>query len=379
MPTSRRVADIIIPQDAAPPEQGPNETSYFFNLLNRDVRNLIYNYMTLGQIRTKDATQWVGFRGTCRQAKQEAEEEGVRHLWLYVQDICRRFTKSTGYRLRLPHQLKNMEDFAGLTELTLITNAPVHLVDLRKDRYPRTGVEDLLSIEINNIVLHYTSQQVVKNLEDMTEAAVLMLMGLESGIDRSPSRLDTDEFFAGTITVSWDYRNCTREDEYESLPTYQLKRELRNRGVASAEIPERKPAVIDALLLHDSRNPQTIAPTTPRPATNVPQVLLGKRFYTVEVDGSLDTMEFEGDIPPFHADTNLFSPGTSRFYADTSLFYATNRRSSVGMVRLDEIHHRFGGGMWDSLWEVAWDDVRKAREQWDYVPVQVCWTGIKYD
>ena len=146
MPTSSRVADIIIPQNAAPPAQGPNETNHFFSQLNRDVRNLIYDYMTLGQIRNKDATQWIGFRGTCRQAKQEAEEEGVRHLWIYVQDICSKFTKTTGFDLRLPRQLKKMDDFVGLTELTLITNAPVHILDLRQDCCPCTGLEDLLCI-----------------------------------------------------------------------------------------------------------------------------------------------------------------------------------------------------------------------------------------
>ena len=90
-------------------------------------------------------------------------------------------------------------------------------------------------------------------------------------------------------------------------------------------------------------------------------------------------MGFEGDIPRFHADTNLSNPETSRFYADTSLFYATNRRSSVGMVCFDEIHHRFGGGMLDSLWEDVWDEIRAAGQRRDFVPVQVCWNGIKYD
>jgi len=381
MPTSRRVADIMIPQDAAPPTQGPNETSYFFSLLNRDVRNLIYDHMTLGQIRNKDATQWIGFRGTCRQAKQEAEEEGVRHLWMYAQDICSKFTKTTGFDLRLPRQLKKMEDFIGLTELTLITNAPVHILDLRQDCCPRTGLEDLLCIEIESIALHYTGEQTPDSPKDLTEAAVLMLFCLVEKSWKNPHRMGITQcsFHNSDITISWDYHSRTREDEYESVPTYQLKKELCNRGVTSKDMPHRKPAVMDFLLSQDANKLRAINATTSEPATGSPQVLAGKRFYVVDVDGSLDTMAFESDIPPFHADTNLFDPHTSRFYADTSLFYATNRRNSVGMVRLGEIHHYFGGGMCESLIQDVWDETRKEDQDRGSVPVQVCWNGIKYD
>jgi hypothetical protein len=57
------------------------QSSDFFNVLNRDVRNLIYGYMTLPGIRNQDAKSWLGFAATCQQAKQEAEEEGMHHLW----------------------------------------------------------------------------------------------------------------------------------------------------------------------------------------------------------------------------------------------------------------------------------------------------------
>lgn len=144
-------------------------------------------------------------------------------------------------------------------------------------------------------------------------------------------------------------------------------------------MPHRKPAVIDVLLSQDANKLRAINATTSEPATGSPQVLVGKRFYVVEVDGSLDTMAFESDIPPFHADTNLFDPHKSRFYADTSLFYATNRRNSVGMVRLGEIHYYFGGGMCESLIQDVWDETRKEDQDRGSVPVQVCWNGIKYN
>lgn len=349
------------PRGAVPPVQGPNGTSYFFSLLNRDVRNLIYNYITFGQIRTKDATQWVGFKGRCQQAKQEAEEESVRRLWLYGQNICRRFIKSTGYRLKLPRQPRKMEDFVRLTELTLITNAPVHILDLDKDYCPRTGLEDLVCIEIQNIALHCIDEQPPNSPKDLKEAAILMLFCLVGKSWENPQRASATpcSFHNSDITISWGYRNCTRENEYESLPTYQLKKELRNRGVTSDDMSYRKPAVIDVLLSQDANKLRVINATTLESATGSPQVLVGKRFYVVEVDGSLGTMAFEGDIPPFHANTNLFDPSTSRFYADTSLFYATNRRNSVGIVRLSEIHHCFGGGMCESLIQDVWDETRK--------------------
>jgi hypothetical protein len=46
-----------------------------------DFFNLIYGYMTLPGIRNQDAKSWLGFAATCQQAKQEAEEEGMHHLW----------------------------------------------------------------------------------------------------------------------------------------------------------------------------------------------------------------------------------------------------------------------------------------------------------
>jgi hypothetical protein len=54
--------------------------SDFFNVLNRNVRTLIYSYMTLVPIRKHDAKHRIGSSATSREVKQETEEEGVRHL-----------------------------------------------------------------------------------------------------------------------------------------------------------------------------------------------------------------------------------------------------------------------------------------------------------
>jgi hypothetical protein len=70
------------------------QSSDFFNVLNRDVRNLIYGYMTLAPIRNNQSKDWMGFAASCRKARQEIKEEGVRHLWQDVKDLQAEFEKT---------------------------------------------------------------------------------------------------------------------------------------------------------------------------------------------------------------------------------------------------------------------------------------------
>jgi hypothetical protein len=209
------------------------------------VRNLIYGYMTLPGIQNQDAKAWLGFAATCHQAKQEAEEEGVRQQWQFVQDL-QMSARVIGHELRLPRNITTASDFIGLEELTLITDA-----SLDEDWPYWSYLEGLRCIAVENLRIHFTSPELPDHPKGLVHDALTAVEGLV----RSSYSDHNFGFAATNVAISFDYRNCTLEDHYEAKKNNELKKELRHRGVKGKQVPKRKHLIIDALLLHDRNNP----------------------------------------------------------------------------------------------------------------------------
>jgi hypothetical protein len=323
------------------------QASDFFNVLNGDVRNLIYGYMTLPGIQNKDAKEWLGYAATCKQAKQEVEAEGVRHLWKYVKDLKTEFEKA-GNTLQLPRTINTAADFVGLQELTLITDASPG----------RTFFDDnsclrrLLSIAIPNLRLHFTSSNLPANPYQLVSSALLTLRGLALAQNGSVvTRTNYYPWATAHITITWDYRNCTLEDTYEAQKVDELRKELRKRGVKPKAMPKRKHRMIDTLLRQDRDNnaPPT---TTQQPLQHT---LRGLRF---------------GIVDP--SQRHLPRGSKKLTLSETNLFFATNRRFSVGMVKLEGADKCTAENMYLELL------VSLARNMWrrqTFGPVEVRYVG----
>jgi hypothetical protein len=244
------------------------------------------------QLRDQDAKSCFGFVATCHQAKQEAEEEGVHHLWQYVQDL-KTSARGNRYELGLPHTITTASDFIELKELTVTTDASL------KAGFFGNHLHGLVNIAVDNLRIHFTSSEVAIHPNELVRDS---LKALEELVELSYHAPNT-HFVATNVTISWDYRHCTLEDHYEAKKNNELRMELRSRGVKRKNVPKRKYLMVDALLLHDRNNNATPpSETQQRPLAHT---LYGQRFH---LDQSDKTM---------------------------ALISATNRRDSVGIVYLE--------------------------------------------
>jgi hypothetical protein len=98
-----------------------------FEHFDRDIRNLIYGYLSiapLAGLRKEDAN---GLALACRQADHEVKEEGARQLWVWLQKTQREFIYETGHELLLPQFLTSKDALAGLADLIVIVKSLVVL------------------------------------------------------------------------------------------------------------------------------------------------------------------------------------------------------------------------------------------------------------
>jgi hypothetical protein len=138
---------------------------------------------------------WLGFAATCQQAKQEAEEEGVRQQWQFVQDLQEIYQK-TGYSLQLPRQITTAADFHGLKELTLVTDT-----SLDWDLFENTHFGGLVHIAVENLRIHFTSSALPAYPRRLVRKS---LNAVEKLVDSDHRRHDSC-FTATNLSISWDY------------------------------------------------------------------------------------------------------------------------------------------------------------------------------
>ncbi|CAA9963064.1 hypothetical protein PTNB85_07294 [Pyrenophora teres f. teres] len=339
--------------------------SDFFNVLNRDVRNIIYGFMTFGKIRNVHARNWVGFVATCRQAKQESDEEGRRYLWEYVIQIQQHYKKYTGYNLRLPHKVKAMVDLVGLEELTLITDAPLYdNLDFGCEACSGSLVK-LLFIAVDKLTIHYTNQNPSKDRDYIAGAVMIRIMYLTQGAQESYT-WSHDPYACRSFAISWDRSDLAQEEEYGTKTLVWLEAELRSRGTRPEDIPYHKTDMINALLRYDrdniSSDAVSIIPTSV-PKLKSPCTLTGNRFFSVDSDISSPDQanEFVESLPG----------------AYSSFVYVANRTHSLGEICIE------GGSPFNHKPDEQWDELdiflRRMRlnlHEANGERVQVIWNGI---
>lgn len=118
------------PLEAAHQPLIPSRENSFFAHLNRDIRNMIYAYTSLSPIRTAEAKCWVGFAASCQQARREASEEGVRHMWELVNTVEVSSSTVPDFHpgIRLPRTIRNAKDFVALKQQILIADIGLRLL-----------------------------------------------------------------------------------------------------------------------------------------------------------------------------------------------------------------------------------------------------------
>jgi hypothetical protein len=90
----------------------------FFELLPRDIRNLIYDYLAFPTLANISDTP-SGFALTCRQAHAEAREGAARNLWLFWISIM---AEHTDCKLKLPRDLNSKDALFNARQLTICVN-----------------------------------------------------------------------------------------------------------------------------------------------------------------------------------------------------------------------------------------------------------------
>ncbi|KAF1954262.1 hypothetical protein CC80DRAFT_506669 [Byssothecium circinans] len=109
-----------------------NPPNMFFEVLDRDTRNVIYSFMAV--LPYKDHKHYSGLALSCHQANAEMAEEGARKLFIELN------SKLSAIRLQgitptIPAALTDKASFLGLKHLTLTANIPP--VSLANDtKYP---------------------------------------------------------------------------------------------------------------------------------------------------------------------------------------------------------------------------------------------------
>jgi hypothetical protein len=133
----------------APSQTVVQSNSLFFNRLNRDIRNIIYSYLTLPPIRNQSTTNTAGLVLSCRQAHQEATTEGHFQAWLLIQRLLRAYASAFHSEILLPASLRTAHDLARLRKLTLVSEADMDFESLKY-------LEPLGFLELDELRVHYT-------------------------------------------------------------------------------------------------------------------------------------------------------------------------------------------------------------------------------
>jgi hypothetical protein len=184
----------------------PCRPNAFFEHLDRDIRNHIYGYLAFPPLhQLDDGENSSGFAATCRQAKEEADEEGIRQLWIFLQQIKSDYAKETGHELRLPSHLTSKADLAGLQDLTVTLTG---LLSRAKDGSLTLppSFQKLLSFafsSLRTLTIHYTGPPSNNSLSSprTITLAHLVLYDAFSTIINS-----TKKHTLGRLTISFDYR-----------------------------------------------------------------------------------------------------------------------------------------------------------------------------
>jgi hypothetical protein len=132
-----------------PSQTDVQNNSLFFTRLSRDIRNIIYSYLTLPPLCNANTINTAGLILSCRQAQQEATTEGHFQAWLLIQRVLRAYASAFHSAINLPAYLQTAHDLARLRKLVLVSEADMDLESLKY-------LEPLAFLELDELRVHYT-------------------------------------------------------------------------------------------------------------------------------------------------------------------------------------------------------------------------------
>jgi len=168
-----------------------------FNDLHRDVRVLIYGYLSFPPLHylRPEGQNFLAF--TCRQAFQETTEEGQRQLWILVRNFKRTAFGKLGLNPSLSKKLTSKDDLSGLKTLTIVISGAYVLSGLIDD-LPK-GHQELLSLRLDTLNFRYINNR--PGPPGMAKSADFALLFAVNEFMVARRHIQTR-----TVTISWDYR-----------------------------------------------------------------------------------------------------------------------------------------------------------------------------
>lgn len=177
-----------------------------FTSLPREIRSMIYDYMTFPPLEADSDVQWAGSAGhlalTCRQAMSEWREECARRFWIYLKKIENKYRSLTGFELRFPGELASKDDMIDVQSLKAVIRRPFPI-----DPWHSAYFVELIYLPLDELVLHYTGTPDTAPDFDTGIKGVLNL--IEDDLSRYTA--GDPRTRPRCITVSWDYRETKRD------------------------------------------------------------------------------------------------------------------------------------------------------------------------
>lgn len=119
-----QVKEVLVISTSNP--EVPMRKNSFFDHFSRDARNLIYDIMEF-----HISGDFAGLMNSCRQAKQEVEEETARATWAYLQKVKTDFERHDGQAiLYFPLSIMSKESMLGVRELTVTVKGQIEMGNL---------------------------------------------------------------------------------------------------------------------------------------------------------------------------------------------------------------------------------------------------------
>lgn len=182
-----------------------------FTHLPQDVRNRIYKYMTFPPLEDKhDVANGYCARNlalTCRQAKQEWDEERHRRFWVHLKEIKDLYLADVGDELTYPQELSSKLDLPGVQSLKVIITGQNPI-----DNGLPEAMLKLLALPLQELAIHFTGASRPLPSYDHAKSFLMEICDVVENILIHPKR----------FTVSWNYQN-ERKNVLLSGSTFELK------------------------------------------------------------------------------------------------------------------------------------------------------------
>lgn len=190
----------------------PRQQDSFFKHLDRDIRNRVYGYLTFDPLlhpknRTGRETVRVGICGyalaaTCRQAKQETDEEAEHQLRQFVAALSSSYRQDTGDKLGLSRHLINTK-IPITKDLALVIRGNLPAYNTTIPDY----MWNLLCLQLRHLTVHFTGGA----SEGQTMNTAALRTFLANAYMSAAGSFTEPSMVMQRLTVSWDFRDSTED------------------------------------------------------------------------------------------------------------------------------------------------------------------------